>query len=251
MFVLSGAIYWMKGEVGSLGCGACRRSVDGTLFAIRLGTPETRGMLSPHGRRAAARISRGVPDSMATDTAERAPRATYQDVLDAPAHRVAEIVDGTLHVSPRPPSLQALAKTCLAASLGHAFCFGRGGPGGWWIMHEPELHLGEDILVPDVAGWRRERLPNIPETWGGVIAPDWVCETMSDATREFDLNAKRPVYAREGILHLWLVEPTDRALDAFELHEGQWVRIASVKDDEPVSIRPFDAVTFSLDDLWP
>ena len=178
-------------------------------------------------------------------------RATYQDVLDAPAHRVAEIVHGTLYISPRPPSLQALAKTCLVAGLGHAFCFGRGGPGRWRIMHEPELHLGEDILVPDVAGWRRERLPRIPETWDAVIAPDWVCETISDSTREFDLNAKRPVYAREGIPHLWLVDPTDRTLEAFELHDGQWLLIASVKDDDPVSIRPFDAITFSLGDLWP
>ena len=118
-------------------------------------------------------------------------------------------------------------------------------------MHEPELHLGEDILVPDVAGWRRERLPRIPETWGAVIAPDWVCETLADSTREFDLNGKRPAYAREGIPHLWLVDPTDRTLEAFELHDGQWLLIASVKDDVPVSIRPFDAITFGLGDLWP
>ena len=149
-------------------------------------------------------------------------RATYQDVLDAPAHRVAEIVDGTLYISPRPPTLQALAKTRLSAGLGNAFGFGRGGPGGWRIMHEPELHLGEDILVPDVAGWRRERLPRIAETWDAVIAPDWVCETMSDTTRELDLNGKRPVYAREGIPYLWLVDPVDRTLEAFEVHEGQW-----------------------------
>ena len=178
-------------------------------------------------------------------------RATYQDVLDAPAHRVAEIVDGTLYNNPRPPTLQALAKTRLSAGLGHAFCFGRSGPGGWWIMHEPELHLGEDILVPDVAGWRRERLPRIQESWDEVIAPDWVCETISDSTRELDLNGKRPVYAREGIPHLWLVDPVDRTLEAFELHDGQWLRIASVKDDEPVNIRPFDAITFSLGNLWP
>ena len=178
-------------------------------------------------------------------------RATYQDVLDAPAHRVAEIVDGTLYISPRPPTLQALAKTRLSAGLGNAFGFGRGGPGGWWIMHEPELHLGEDILVPDVAGWRRERLPRIAETWDEVIAPDWVCETLSDSTRELDLNGKRPVYAREGIPHMWLVDPVGRTLEAFEVHEGQWLRIASVKDDEPVSTRPFDAITFSLGELWP
>ena len=129
-------------------------------------------------------------------------RATYQDVLDAPAHRVAEIVDGTLYINPRPPTLQALAKTRLSAGLGNAFCFGRGGPGGWWVMHEPELHLGEDILVPDVAGWRRERMPSISETWDAAITPDWVCEALSESTRELDLNAKRPVYAREGIPHL-------------------------------------------------
>ena len=178
-------------------------------------------------------------------------RATYQDVLDAPTHRVAEIVDGTLYVSPQPPSLQALAKTCLVVGLGHAFCFGRGDPGGWRIMHEPELHLGEDILIPDVAGWRRERLPRIPETWDAVIAPDWVCETLADSTRELDLNGKRPAYARERIPHLWRVDPTDRTLEAFELHDGQWLLIASVKDDAPVSIRLFDAITFSLSDLWP
>ena len=75
-------------------------------------------------------------------------------------------------------------------------------------MHEPELHLGEDILVPDVAGWRRERLPRIPETWDAVIAPDWVCETLADSTRDLDLNGKRPIYAREGFPHLWLVDPS-------------------------------------------
>ena len=182
---------------------------------------------------------------------DSARRATYQDVLDAPEHQVAEIIDGTLYINPRPPTLQALAKTRLVAGLGHAFCFGRGGPGGWRIMHEPELHLGEDILVPDVAGWRRERLPRIPETWDAVIAPDWVCETVADSTRDLDLNGKRPVYAREGIPHLWLVDPTDRTLEAFELHDGQWLLIASAKDNDPVSVRPFDAITFSLDNLWP
>ena len=139
-------------------------------------------------------------------------RATYQDVLDAPAHRVAEIVDGTLYVSPRPPTLQALAKTRLVAGLGNAFGFGRGGgPGGWRIMHEPELHLREDILVPDVAGWRRERLPRIPETWDAVIAPDWVCETLADSTRDprserqaSGLRPRRdptPVARRPDVLH--------------------------------------------------
>ena len=180
-----------------------------------------------------------------------APRATYQDVLDAPAHRIAEIVDGTLHTHPRPAMSHARASSSLGVKIGGPFDYDAGGPGGWWIIDEPELHLGEDILVPDLAGWRRERMPEYPDTAYVTLAPDWVCEVLSASTRKLDLHGKRPVYAREGVGHLWLVDPTDRTLEAFELREGQWVLIANAKDDEPVSIRPFDAITFSLGDLWP
>ena len=185
------------------------------------------------------------------DESAAPPRATYQDVLDAPAHRVAEIVDGTLHVHPRPAMPHALASSSLGTDLSNPFQFGRGGPGGWWIIFEPELHLGEDVLVPDLAGWRRERMPEFPDAAYVTLAPDWVCEVLSPSTRRLDLHGKRPVYAREGIGHLWLVDPADRTLEAFELREGQWALIASAKDDEPVSIRPFDAITFGLGDLWP
>ncbi len=179
------------------------------------------------------------------------PRATYQDVLDAPPHRVAEIVAGVLHTHPRPAMPHALATSALGNDLAGPFQFGRGGPGGWWIIDEPELHLGEDILVPDLAGWRRERMPDYPEAAYCTLAPDWVCEVLSPSTRKLDLHGKRPVYARERVGHLWLVDPVDRTLEAFELREGKWVLIATAKDDDPVRIRPFEAVTFSLDDLWP
>ena len=179
------------------------------------------------------------------------PRATYQDVLDAPPHRVAEIVDGVLHTNPRPPTLHALAKSSLGHSLSGPFRFGRGGPGGWWIIFEPELHLGEDVLVPDVAGWRRARMPNYPDTPYWTLAPDWVCEVPSAATRKLDLHGKRPIYARAGVGHLWLVDPADRALEAFELRNGKWAPLATAKDDAPVRIRPFEAIAFSLRDLWP
>ena len=178
-------------------------------------------------------------------------RATYQNVLDAPANCVAEIVDGTLYTHPRPAMPHALASSALGNDLGNPFQFGRGGPGGWWIIDEPELHLGEDILVPDLAGWRREWMPDYPDTAYVTLPPDWVCEVLSASTRRLDLQEKRPVYAREGVGHLWLVDPADRTLDAFELHDEQWLLIASAKDDDPVSIRPFDAITFSLGDLWP
>ena len=178
-------------------------------------------------------------------------RATYQDVLDAPAHLVAEIIDGTLHTHPRPAPAHTLASSALGNDLGNPFQFGRGGPGGWWILDEPELHLGEDVLVPDLAGWRRERMPELPDTAYFTLAPDWVCEVLSSSTRRVDLHEKRPIYAREGVVHLWLIDPTDRTLEAFELRDGQWLLIASAKDDDPVSIRPFDAIAFSLGDLWP
>ena len=194
-----------------------------------------------------ATTSTAVEGSASTPTR----RAAYQDVLDAPAHRVAEIVDGTLYTHPRPAMPHALASSRLGVELTGPFDRGRGGPGGWWIIDEPELHLGEEIVVPDIAGWRRERMPDYPDTAYVSLAPDWVCEVLSPSTRRLDLHGKRPVYAREGVGHLWLVDPADRTLEAFELRDGHWVLIAGAKDDDPISIRPFDAITFSLGDLWP
>ena len=178
-------------------------------------------------------------------------RATYRDVLDAPMHMVAEIVEGALHTHPRPAPRHAVASSALGAKIGDPFSFGNGGPGGWWIIDEPELHLGADILVPDIAGWRRERMPDLPDTAFFTLAPDWVCEVLSPSTRDLDRHGKRPVYAREGVRHLWFVDPTARDLEAFELRNGEWVLIATARNDDPVSIPPFEAITFPLDALWP
>ena len=125
-------------------------------------------------------------------------RATYQDVLDAPAHQVAEIINGTLHTHPRPAPAHGEASTHLAGELVPPFGRGRGGPGGWRIHFEPELHLGDDILVPDLAGWRRERMPELPGTAYFTLAPDWACEVLSPSTRRVDLQEKRPAYARRA-----------------------------------------------------
>ena len=178
-------------------------------------------------------------------------RATYQDVLDAPAHMVAEVVEGVLHTHPRPAPPHARASSVLGGKIGDPFDFGEGGPGGWWIIDEPELHFGEDILVPDIAGWRRERMPDFPDTAFFTLAPDWVCEVLSPSTRDLDRHGKRPVYAREGVAHLWFIDPGARDLEAFELRSGEWVLIATARNDDPVSIPPFEAITFPLDALWP
>ena len=126
-------------------------------------------------------------------------RATYQDVLDAPAHLVAEIINGTLHTHPRPASRHALATSNLGDELVSPFGKGRGGPGGWWIIDEPELHFDDEIVVPDLAGWRRERMPEYPDTAYFTLAPDWVCEALSASTRKVDLHEKRPIYALAGV----------------------------------------------------
>ena len=181
---------------------------------------------------------------------EQGRRADYRDVLNAPAHMVAEVIDGALFVQPRPAMLQARARSSLGVKIGGPFDYDSGGPGGWRIVNEPELHPGEDILAPDLAGWRRERMPVYPDTAYVTLAPDWVCEVVSPGTLR-DRHEKRPAYAREGVPHLWLVEPLVRGLEAYELYEGKWLPSASAKDDEPVNARPFDAAIFSLGDLRP
>jgi Uma2 family endonuclease len=122
----------------------------------------------------------------------------------------------------------------------------RGGPGGWWILDEPEIHLMGDILVPDIAGWRRERMPRLPETAWFDLAPDWLCEILSPSTARVDRAEKLPIYARWGVPHVWLVDPDLRTLEAYENQSGRWVLLATLKDDEAVSLPPFDAISFSL-----
>ena len=207
-------------------------------------------------QRAAATPATRAPVDSAQAGASASPSrrrgaATYQDVLDAPENRVAEVVDGDLYTSPRPTMRHALASSRLGGELGGPFDRGRGGPGGWWIIFEPELHFGDDVLVPDIAGWRRERMPDFPDAAFATLPPDWVCEVLSPSTRELDLHGKRAIYARESVTHLWLVDPLDRVLEAFELRDGLWALIATAKDEEPVCVPPFDAITFSLGELWP
>ena len=183
-----------------------------------------------------------------SDTAKRSAR--YDDILALPENLVGEILDGQLHTHPRPAPRHANACSVLGGSLGGAYHWGKG-PGGWRILNEPELHLGPDVLVPDIAGWRRERLPALPDTAWFELAPDWVCEILSPSTARVDRVVKMPIYARERIPHLWLVDPELKTLEVYSLNdEGHWLLLASLKDDDPVRQPPFDAIEFPLDALW-
>jgi Uma2 family endonuclease len=189
---------------------------------------------------------------MAMNTQLRANRpASYQDVLDAPPHKVAEIVRGALYVHPRPSPRHALASSILGGAIVGPFGQGRDGPGGWWILDEPEIHFGRDVLVPDLAGWRRERLPTLPDQPFFELPPDWICEVLSPGTRQIDLTDKRDIYGAQRVGHLWLIDPLARTLEAFALREGAWVLIAALKTDATVRVPPFDAIGFPLSSLWP
>jgi Uma2 family endonuclease len=176
--------------------------------------------------------------------------ATYEDLLALPEHVVGQIIDGELIVMNRPVNRHGRASTALGGELHAPFERGRGGPGGWWFQDEPELHFGRDVLVPDMAGWRQERMPEMPDTAYFTQAPDWVCEVLSPSTEGLDRKRKREIYAREGVGHVWLVDPSKRTLEVFQRQEGQWVQRGAWSGEERVRAEPFEAVELELGAIW-
>lgn len=176
----------------------------------------------------------------------------YEQLLALPENLVGEILDGELHTQPRPAGRHVNAELGLGAALRIPFHKGQGGPGGWWIVAEPEIHFVRDnvVAVPDLAGWRRERMPDLPDGHRFEVVPDWVCEILSPSTAKQDRAVKLPLYARFKVDHVWLVDPLARTLEAYSRREDGWLLVATLKDDEPVAVPPFAAVTFSLGDLW-
>lgn len=176
--------------------------------------------------------------------------ATYADLEALPSNVVGEIVAGVLHANPRPALPHAAAATALSEELGPPFKRGRGGPGGWIILYEPELHLGADVLVPDLAGWRRERMPEIPDAAFATVAPDWVCEVLSPSTHGLDRGDKARVYAREHVTHLWFVDPLERYLEVLRLDGESYRIVTTFAGAASVRAEPFDAIELELALLW-
>jgi Uma2 family endonuclease len=176
--------------------------------------------------------------------------ATYADLEKLPNLFVAEMVDGELYASPRPAPPHARAGSALGVRIGGPYDHGLGGPGGWWILDEPELHLGRDVLVPDLAGWQRTRMPHLPDVAYFPLAPDWVCEILSPSTVVFDRERKLAVYAREGVPHAWLIDPIARTLEALRLRDGRWVEVATHAGRDVVRVEPFAEIELDLAALW-
>lgn len=178
-------------------------------------------------------------------------KATYDDLYRVPENMTGEIINGELIVTPRPSTEHSLASSCLGAELIPPYYHGRGGgPGGWVILDEPEIRLGENILVPDLAGWRKNRFSR-PKTTNYIsVTPDWVCEVLSPSTARIDKMEKMPIYARQGVPHLWLVDPVGKTLDVFKLKGGEWMVAGLYVGSTLVRAEPFQEIEIDLSILW-
>ena len=176
--------------------------------------------------------------------------ATYEDLEALPDIVVAEILDGELYSSPRPAFRHVRASSSLGVRIGGPFDHGIGGPGGWWVLDEPELHLGRDVVVPDLAGWRRSRLPYAPDTAFVSVPPDWICEVLSPSTATIDRAKKLRIYAREQVAHAWLIDPIVRTLEVLRLEHGRWTILGTHVGSEVVRAEPFTEIDLDLASLW-
>ena len=178
--------------------------------------------------------------------------ATYEDIEALPTGWVGEIIDEELWAFPRPAKWHAFVASRLGILMGSAFSHELGGPGGWWLLYEPELHLGRNILVPDLAGWRRERFPGLLERDDAFfdVAPDWVCEVLSPSTAALDRGRKLALYHQEGVGHAWLVDPRAHALEAYRRGETGWCLLARHGGEEVVRAEPFETEPLDLGRLW-
>jgi len=177
----------------------------------------------------------------------------YEAYLRVPAHQHAEIVNGTLYVMSRPAPRHVDAASTLGGELAGPFRRGRGGPGGWWILDEPELQLApKEPVIPDLAGWRVERMPQLPDTAYFTLVPDWVCEVLSRSTEKLDRDEKLPYYAEHGVPHVWLLDPIDRRLEVYTLdaETRRWSEVRIHQGDTTVRAAPFDAIELDLSALW-
>jgi Uma2 family endonuclease len=176
--------------------------------------------------------------------------ATYQDILDLPDNLIGEILMNQIITQPRPAPKHIRAASSLGINIGKDYDDKKGKFGGWWIFDEPEIHLGNHVVVPDLAGWRRERMPTLPDEAFFNLAPDWICEILSPSTARADRVLKMPIYAEFEINHLWIVDPNLQTLEVFERQNKHWLLLKTYQQDDLICAPPFVELEFSLNALW-
>jgi Uma2 family endonuclease len=176
----------------------------------------------------------------------------YEQLAALPEGLTGEILNGQLHTQPRPTAPHLRVESTLGSKVHRRYDEGDGGPGGWWILVEPELHFVRDteVLVPDIAGWRRERMPSLPDGHRFEVVPDWICEILSPSTESKDREIKMPIYAHYGVAYAWLVDAKRRTLEVFALSHGRWDTVAKVEGEQAVTLPPFEAMRLELGSLW-
>jgi Uma2 family endonuclease len=187
---------------------------------------------------------------METMAARVQQHATYEDLVRLPENMVGELIEGELYASPRPAGPHTNAASGLAFFLGPSFHFGRGGPGGWWILFEPELHLGRNVLVPDLAGWRRDRMPEVPRNHVFSIVPDWICEVTSPSSGRLDRLKKMPIYARGDVEYAWIVDPEQQTIESYSRQDDRWILLGTYGEEPIVRVEPFEAIEIDLTLIW-
>ena len=180
---------------------------------------------------------------------------TYDDLYNVPQDMVGEIIEGELITNPRPGGPHALVASSLGIKVGSSFQFGEAdGPGGWWIIDEPQLYFEKSpeplSMVPDIAGWKKEKMPTPPKDYKFNIVPDWVCEIASSSTALYDRRSKMPKYAEFGVNYLWIISPEHKSLEVFKNREGSWLVLSIFGENDKVRAEPFDAVEIDLSYLW-
>ncbi|MDR3569792.1 MAG: Uma2 family endonuclease [Syntrophobacteraceae bacterium] len=176
--------------------------------------------------------------------------ATYKDLYSIPEDTIGEIIGGELIATPRPAPRHSHVVTILSEELGPPYRRGRSGPGGWIFLYETEIRLGEDTVVPDLAGWRKERFPPQFEHNWIPVSPDWLCEVLSPGSFRSDKVKKMPLYARHGVGYIWLIDPVAMAMDAFRLESGRWSLLGSFTENDKVRVEPFQEIEIDLGDFW-
>ncbi|MBF0119048.1 MAG: Uma2 family endonuclease [Desulfobacterales bacterium] len=179
--------------------------------------------------------------------------ANYEDLYTIPENMIGEIIDGELYAMPRPSYRHSNAASIIGWQIIGPYRFGIGGPGGWIILDEPEIKFSEsksDTVVPDLAGWKKERMPELPKKNWTSIAPDWICEVLSPKTNKHDRKKKMPIYAKFGVSFLWLVNPIEKTLEIFKLASGKWSLLDFFSDDDKACAEPFHDIEIELKNFW-